>query len=384
MSNPAWAGDYAKTIVEVMRVLGRHNRVLYVENPPTWLDLFRKSRRAVLSSIFSKAKVVEHHFEEGKVHVLTPGPVLPVNFLPAGKLYAFFQLLNSRKLHRQIKKQLDMLGMRERLIHINAFNPLVARGNFGKFGERTLVYYCYDEIRAAHYMKKHGSYLEKEMLRKADITVVSSEGLLEAKAPLAKRIALVKNGVNFSLFSRGFVKESPRTVKIGYLGSIDDRLDMGLLKSLFETRPEWLFEFVGRITDKQVEAFLRSFKNVSLLGAYPPEELPAFLRNYSAGIIPFVRNRFTEGIYPLKINEYLAAGIPVVMTAFGKMDEFRDIALITDNSHAFITGLAHETGADNPEKREKRKNFAALNSWESRVEDLSKAIHGYESTKPFE
>src|SRR5690606_7360361 len=144
-----------------------------------------------------------------------------------------------------------------------------AKGTLGNFNEKLRIYYCYDEISAAHYMKRHGAFLEEELLQEADLTVVSSAGLLESKRKQAKRITLIKSGVDFSLFSQGFQEKIPEEKIIGYIGSIDDRLDRTLLAYCFEHFPEWTFEFVGRISDASTETFLRSFSNVRFRGAYP-------------------------------------------------------------------------------------------------------------------
>jgi len=64
---------------------------------------------------------------------------------------------------------------------------------------------------------------------------------------------------------------------------------------------------------------------VVFYGPKKVQDLPAYLKTFSLGIIPFIKNQFTKGIYPLKINEYLAAGIPVVSTNFGYLEDFETI-----------------------------------------------------------
>lgn len=380
MSNPSWDGDYAKTIVEMMRLFAVENKVLYIENPATWLDVWRFLRRkewGKLKLLFSSGarKIVEG---EAVIHVANPGPVLPVNFLPHNFLYKILLRWNNGLVRRRVKRMLRNLGMEEQLIHINAFNPMLARNIMGHLKESVTLYYCYDEIEAAAYMKDHGTFIEPNLLRKADLTVVSSEGLYEKKKPKAKRIALVKNGVDFDLFSKGFKEEKPEKPLIGYIGSIDDRMDLDILRFCMEAHPEWTFEFVGRVNDEAVKEFLKSMPNIQLRGSHNTDKLPGFLEHYSAGIIPFVRNEFTKGIYPLKINEYLAAGLPVVLTKFGMLDEFESVASICISKESFLEALEKEIKSDTSGKRKKRRTFASNNAWKARAEVLSSEIEKIE------
>ena len=364
----------------MMRVLAQENKVLYVENPATWLDLFRLFTKRKLSSIgfllSAKPKRVEE--QNSCVYVLNPGPVIPINFLPHNSLYERILKWNNTLVLRKVRQALNKLKMQDDLIHINAFNPMLAAHTLNHFKEATSIYFCYDEISAALYMKDHGTILEPELLQTADFTVVTSEGLLESKKAQAKRIALVKNGVDFSLFSQGFREEIPEQVVVGYIGSIDDRFDQELLAYCMDAHPEWSFEFVGRITDEATANFLRSRKNVLLRGAKASCDLPVFLPHYSVGIIPFVKNKFTRGIYPLKINEYLAAGIPVVLTDFGLLNEFQDISSITTSKEEFLMALEEQIANDSKEKRHARKDFARGNSWKARADVFSSEIEKIE------
>ncbi len=384
MSNPSWAGNYAKAVVEMMRVLARNgNKILYVENPYTWIQVFRTLGKGRLleafQMIFSSTRCKKYRVEEFSVLVFNPGPVLPINFLPRGPWYNLLMRWNNNRIKRLVRKVLKKQGMEERLIHINAFNPLVAKGTAGEFNEETLIYYCYDEIRSAKFLHRHGSYLEPWLMSRVDFTFVSSDGLKEAKSSLSNKIHVIKNGVDYELFKQGFRSQVPEKKKVGYIGSIDDRLDLDLLKKLFEHFPETEFEFVGRVNDPEVKEFLSAHPQVLLAGAHPYTELHVFLSRYAVGIIPFVKNSFTAGIYPLKINEYLATGLPVVSTNFSKLSDFNAVASICDTDETFIESIEKYMSEDSAELRDKRKNFAALNSWERRAEKLSELITNFES-----
>lgn len=385
ISNPSWEGDYAKTIVELMSVFAHTNKVLYIDNPSTLKDvlqgfLTRKKMPYGRLLGFSK-RVVRLPLEQGGgVYVMTPPVVLPINYLPPGKLYSLLLRFNGWLLTRAIRKALRRLDMNDRLINIVAFNPALGVVCGRKFNEELLVYHCYDQISAANWLKKHGARHEREFMQMSDAVVVTSQGLLEEKGEWHSDCYLVKNAVNFPLFSTAFraeVRTEPPVV--GYIGSIDDRLDYPLLERLISGMPSVRFVFIGRVVDEGGAAVLRRYPNVVFHGPQKVQQLPGWLEGFSAGIIPFVKNSFTKGIYPLKINEYLAAGLPVVSTDFGHLQDFAGIVSIAGSDEAFQSMLEEEIRDDSPAKRLVRKDVASRNSWEQRAEELSAIIKKMET-----
>ncbi|MEI7503461.1 MAG: hypothetical protein WCJ61_09265, partial [Paludibacter sp.] len=101
------------------------------------------------------------------------------------------------------------------------------------------------------------------------------------------------------------------------------------------------------------------------------------LATYDVGIIPYIVNDVNRNIYPLKINEYLAVGVPMVMTPFAVLPEFEGIVSISENMADFAKKLEDETKNDTKEKIEQRIKFAATNSWDARTESFSDIIEKF-------
>jgi glycosyltransferase involved in cell wall biosynthesis len=119
--------------------------------------------------------------------------------------------------------------------------------------------------------------------------------------------------------------------------------------------------------------------NVKIEGPKQPEELPAYLKSFFAGIIPFISDDFTKGIYPMKINEYLAAGLPVISTEFGDIAEFESVVKIAHTKEEYLQYLLQEIETDTPEKRLARLAIAESNTWEKRAEEISTVIEQVEA-----
>ena len=75
------------------------------------------------------------------------------------------------------------------------------------------------------------------------------------------------------------------------------------------------------------------------------------LRAADAGLIPYARNELTDSIFPMKVYEYLAAGLPVVATplpALAGVDGGRDAPPTREGIAALLEQALAE---DSPERR---------------------------------
>jgi glycosyltransferase involved in cell wall biosynthesis len=381
ISGTEWNGNYIKAVVEIMKVLSTQNNILFVENAYTYKDAFSgvsdKDKIDFAQVLGFKSRIKSIRTDNGgTVNILFPPLVFPVNFLPTGRLYDKLLAFNAWLLGQSIRKALKQLAMGQDLINFTSFNPGMGLMTGRSFNEKTLIYHCYDEIKGAPYwLSKHGLRLEAGFMKMVDAVIVTSKGLYDSKKDLTKQCFIVKNAVKVDLFKKGFNHEPDhsRTI-VGYIGTIDDRSDYDILHHLFTGMPDAKFVFVGRILSERGKAILEKYTNVSIEGPKMPEELPAYLQTFSVGIIPFVKDDFTKGIYPMKINEYLAAGLPVVSTAFGDIADFADLIKITDDKETFLQYVLSEIAEDTSEKRTARLKTAESNTWLKRADELSVVI----------
>jgi len=374
---PSWEGEYTKSTVHLMTQLSRSNRVLYVDYPRTWIDVVRGllgTKRVPLRRMFSsRARLWRPAVDaDCDIHVLTAPPLLPINALPEGRLYELGLRINGWVLSRSIRRAMATLEM-DAPVAINAFQPGLGRAMKGSIGERLSVYYCYDQIAEAAWCKRHGARDEKLFMKDVDTVVTTSDALWEEKERQTAHCYIVKNGVDFDLFRSVASRRSERELSdadapvAGFVGCIDARVDVDMIERISNQLPSWRFEFVGPVVDQSAGERLAALANATLHGSAQPAELPTLMASFDVGLIPFKQSDFTRFIYPIKANEYLAAGLPVVMTPFANLTEFDGAVRVAASADEFVSALEDEIRRDSSHRQSTRQAFASMNSWGNRA-----------------
>jgi glycosyltransferase involved in cell wall biosynthesis len=225
------------------------------------------------------------------------------------------------------------------------FLPSTA-GIAGNLGERALIYHCVDEFSEFTGSDKAALLvLERQLMKRANAVIVSSQPLLEAKRPSNPETFLVTHGVDVDHFRQACDAQTevpeelaalPKPV-IGFFGLIADWVDLELVRWLATARPAWSFVLIGK-KDTGMEA-VKDLANVHWLGQKPYRELPAFCKGFDIAMLPFVVNPLTVAANPLKLREYLAAGLPAVATAIPEAERLGNPLRTASSCEEFLAHL---------------------------------------------
>ena len=240
---------------------------------------------------------------------------------------------------------------------------------------------------------------EVALIRRVDQVIVHSPALMGKKGHINPRTALIPNGVDYSSYVRPQpepfdLRAIPRPC-IGYTGLIKKQLDLDLLVRLARARQQWSFVLVGplgNVSGKEASVeTLRRLSNVHFLGNKPVEALPGYAQHFDVCLMCYEVNSYTNYIYPLKLNEYLATGRPTVSspirTALG-YSEFVSLASTDEEWLAHIgNGLAEPESSPLKDRRRaqaKERDWAVL---VERVADLFSSglnleVGGVSTTRP--
>lgn len=380
VAQPSWSGTYAKSTVLLMKELAKSNHVLYVDYAYTWKDVWMSwlGRQTTpvkkMFGIISRLEKVDAT-DYSSLSVLTLPPMMPVNFLPAGWLYQLVNSVNGKFAQRAINSAMKKLHFKKPVV-VNAFSPGLGHALLGKLNESLTVYYNYDDINSAAWAGKHGGRMERQFAPKADMIIVSSDQLCEERKHLNANIHVVKNGVDIGLFERSnpFTRTVPSGKPVaGFVGSLDSRIDYKLLNETIKKLPHYEFVFVGRVVSADFE-ILKEHKNVTWISPVAYECLPDIIQTFDVGLIPFIKSSFTEKIYPLKINEYLAMGKPVVMTSFATFPEFTNLVNTADDAESFSKAIIVASASSDQATILTRKKMARQNSWHVKANEFTQLI----------
>jgi glycosyltransferase involved in cell wall biosynthesis len=382
ISNTTWEGFYTKSTVQLVSLLAKSNKLLFVEYPFTIKDLLftllGKGRAPVARMLGIKSRLVKKQstFNTEVNHLVLP-PLLPFAFFKNEKLYHFFLNINTYFYARSIKRALRKLKMHDP-IALNAYNAIYGNSLLGKIREKISVYYCYDGPDERRYGER-AKKADYSFASKVDGVITTSDFLADSMKHLNKRMKVVKNGVDFNVFNKSAKSDVNKSEKkkVGYIGSLDHRFDIETVEYTVQQLANYEFEIVGDLMNPKIYEALAKYPNVTFLPPVKPHEVPNLLKKCDVGLIPYLCTEYTKNIYPLKINEYLSVGVPVVLTSFANLPEFNGVVNFAKNKEEFCEAIRKEINSDSIEKILSRIEYAKATSWESRAIDFEKIIDEY-------
>jgi glycosyltransferase involved in cell wall biosynthesis len=357
----------------LMKRLASENRVLFVESlglrrPQLAGGDLRRIARRLRNGLRGPRQA-------GALHVLSP-LVLPLHSNPA------VRALNRRLLPALVGGATRHLGMRRPILW--AYVPQ-AEALLDALDPELVIYHCVDDIAAQPGIDAASfRAAETRFARRADLVLASAPGLAKRLRQISHNVMYAPNVADTELFAGALrdgpvdlaVAELPRP-RIVFTGAVvATKLDLDLLVALARARRDWTFALVGPVGpgDPRTDvSMLAAEPNMHLLGHRPYEQLPSVLRGADAGLIPYARNELTNSIFPMKVYEYLAAGLPVVATPLPSLAGVEAVASAPDAegiAKLLDEALAHDT----PERRATRSREAGAHSWERRIEEIATTI----------
>jgi glycosyltransferase involved in cell wall biosynthesis len=361
----------------VMHLLAEQNVVLWVNYHASRMPSASSSD---LLSMFRKLKQVFVGLKNPRqnLYVLTP-LVVP---LPTS---ALARSLNRALLVLQIRRALAKI--RRGPVQVWSFTPDVSY-LLGRFGEEKVLYYCVDDHASfTGYDRQQVLRDEEDLCRRADLVVTTSAALQESKIAWNPRTILVPHGVDYEHFSKAVagnlpvladIADIPRP-RLGFFGLIRDWVDLDLLAEVARRRPEWHLVLIGDSTADL--ATYRDLPNVHFLGRKPYQELPAYCQQFDVGLIPFQLNELTRAVNPIKLREYLAAGLPVVSTPLPEVKFCEHLVGVASGAEAFVAAIQKSLDGDRaPDCRRRRSLEMACEVWPAKVSQIIASLLANEST----
>ncbi len=364
-----WDGDPLSKM-HAMKILARDNRILWVNSignrRPTASarDLKRIGKKI---AGYTQGTVERYP----NIHVMTP---LAIPFYGSELVRA----ANGMLLKAQVKRAMDKLGFKNVISW--SFLPSSAPVS-GSLGEELVVYHCVDEFSAfSDAPGREIKELERRLLARADVVICSSQKLVDDKKLVNSNTHLVQHGVDLEHFMKATDESLPIADElkglpgpiIGFWGLIADWVDLELIRHVADAFSGGSVVLVGSSTTDM--SALSGAKNIHFLGRKKYADLPRFAKGFDVALMPFRMNELTLAANPLKVREYLAAGLPVVSTALPEVERLGICRIGHDPDETVREISAAIAAGAGPTKARAEK--VRGEGWEARVEDMARIVIG--------
>jgi glycosyltransferase involved in cell wall biosynthesis len=373
-SSSDWHGKWGSRQQVMLRLAGRGHRVLYVEQQAGLEHLLRYP--SLLRRRLRRWKEGLRRVKDS-LWIASPPPLLP------GRYYSpAASRLNQRLVARWTRRHLRELALTPTLLWL--YRPEQAP-LIGRFGERLSVYHCIDEFTAGTRGRKRATIaaMEADLLRRVDVVFANSLLTYEGKRQLNPYTYRIPSGADVDHFARALdpatathpaIGSIPHPIA-GYVGNLNEKLNVPLLFTVAGRLPDWQFVFVGRAYPQKINLHpLRALPNVHLLGRFPFEEIPSLVKGMDVCLLPYVEGEAARYRSPLKLYEYLAAGRPVVSTDHPEVREFAAWVEVASGPAGFASAIVRAQRGESVKRRERRAELSQAHSWDRRADDVERII----------
>lgn len=375
-----------------VRLAEAGNRVLYIENTgvraPGLKDARRVARRLQLwcKSLTSRG-----------VREVRPGVYVcsPLVLPPFGPIWR--RQVNRRLFLPLVRRAARKLRMRDPILwtHLPT-NTAAELIRLLRTPGSVVVYYCIADFAQ---LTPHVDQLrrsEKGIVQTSDLVFANSEPLADHCRQWREQVHVFPPGLNLGAFpTRGkgtavvddwlpVTQRREAEAVIGYVGGLHRYVDLDLVTSMARDRPRWCWVFVGPAQTQLRE--LSRLPNVVLLGQRPHQDLARYINSFDVCIVPYLNNDETATIVPVKINEYLAGGKPVVSTGLPAVLDFNRqhqiLTIAEARPEVFLAAIEQALNAPNGDRViARRREVAELHDWHRRLGEMSRLIEIQEQVK---
>jgi glycosyltransferase involved in cell wall biosynthesis len=355
----------------VLRELARTRRVLWLNSIAT--------RTPKLGSARDLGKIRRKlgEFVRGPVNVENDLWVMSPLALPLPHSAAA-SAINGQVLRATIRGLRLRLGIKA--FQLWTFLPTTAP-YVGTLGETCAVYYCVDEWSLFSYLDRERTVAqERELLGKVDAVFAINHALADAKRTVNPATYVSPHGVDHALFARAL---DPATAvpadldaiarpRLGFYGTLQDWVDYDLLAHVARSRPQWQIVLIGQqLADVSA---IRGLANVHLLGQRKHDELPAYCKGFDLGMIPYRIDERMTFVNPLKLREYLSAGLPVVSTPVPEVQRYADRVHVAATPEQFVAACEQALREGGATERSARSAAMKNETWSARVAQVARTV----------
>ena len=210
---------------------------------------------------------------------------------------------------------------------------------------------------------------ERALVAQAGAVLVPGEVLAERfRAWGAANVRVLPHGVD--LFPWSPRHPSSRVV-VGFVGTLDYRIDIRPVRRIAEAHPGWSVRLVGPVQEGFTPKSFTDLPNVSVEPPVSYKDLGATLRQFDVGLMPYVESRH---YYPVKNLELMAAGRAAVAAPSPALQPYANLLYFARSPEEFVRQTERALEEDSPELAARRRTVAEANTWDMRIEEIRELV----------
>lgn len=254
---------------------------------------------------------------------------------------------------------------------------LEARGVIRRLSGRS-VYYCTDSFEDLPDVDATAVRArERALIDLVDVVVACSLPLVEQLESRGAPAIYLPHGCDDEAIEPSPIVPTelaghPRPY-VGYVGSVNFRLDPNLLRAALQAVEGGTLVLVGGsfgAAPHPAVADLVRQRGVVAIRERSPAELPGVMAALDVGLVPYTLSAFNRKSFPVKIPQYLAAGVPVVSTPNGATDQLVAEVRVAEGTRAFAEAVRDALSDTAAEARRQRIAVARQRSWRTVATEL--------------
>ena len=218
----------------------------------------------------------------------------------------------------------------------------------------------------------------------SDILICVSKKLYERNVESGKKVFYQPHGVDFSLFREAVdnnklfkeLEDVSRPI-VGYYGTLTAQNDIELLEYCANKLENITFVFGGQITAGDYSK-LAQMPNALFLGQIPYERIPNLCASFDVCLLPWKITKWIMHCNPLKLQEYMASGKPIVSVPIDEVKcEYQNLLSIAESKQEFCNAIIWELDNDTKDRSAHRIKIAEKHGWDHHIEELSQIINNF-------
>jgi glycosyltransferase involved in cell wall biosynthesis len=214
---------------------------------------------------------------------------------------------------------------------------------------------------------------ERALAQTADRVVVTSPALAPRFEAWGADVRFVPHGVDL------FPWQPPRErtgsdAVLGFVGYLDHRLDLGIVRHVALARPQWRIRLVGPARADFDPAPVADLPNVSIEPPVAHERVGEVLAELDLGLLAYGESPIYRHMAPLKNLELLAAGRPVVVRPNAALEPYAGVVRFASTAEEFLAQADRALAEDGPDAARERRAVAEGRSWERTIDELDALV----------